>query len=89
MWKFPYRQLISGKSNKEKKQDSLQVDKVTVVNEKKKRKIIIITSWIQWNSIAENRPNIYLNNVSGILYTKIFLDDFGTTTSCAMNSKII
>ena len=36
MWKFPYRQLISGKSNKEKKQDSLQVDKVTVVNEKKK-----------------------------------------------------
>ena len=52
MWKFPYRQLISGKSNKEKKQDSLQVDKVTVVNEKKKRKIIIIASWIQLNSIA-------------------------------------
>lgn len=31
---FPYMQVISGKWNKDKKQGSLQVVKVTVVNEK-------------------------------------------------------
>ena len=32
MWKFNYMEVITGKWNKEKKQDSLQVDKVTVIN---------------------------------------------------------
>ena len=36
MQKFPYIEVIRGRWNKIKKQDSLQVDKITEINEEKK-----------------------------------------------------
>ena len=77
MQKFPYIEVIRGRWNKIKKQDSLQVDKITEINEEKKdptncflnkkNSTAILKNGVQYI----NRPNLYLSNVSGILKQEI------------------
>ena len=78
MQKCPYIEVIRGRWNKIKKQESLQVDKITEINEekknpnncflkKKKNSTAILKNGVQYI----NRPNLYLSNVSGILKQEI------------------